>query len=53
MFNTVYEFVDDTITSIDNKQSALATFLNLSKAFDTINHEILIDKLTWYGILLE
>jgi hypothetical protein len=48
--HAVHEFVDDTITSIDDRKHTLATFLDLSKAFDTINHEILIDKLSWYGI---
>ena len=36
--------------SIDNKQHTLGIFIDYSKAFDTINHEILLHKLDNYGI---
>ena len=40
----------DIIESFDNKSMTIATFFDLSNAFDTIDHNILINKLKTYGI---
>lgn len=44
------ELIDSIIEDMDNGNIPLAIFLDLSKAFDTINHQILLTKLFNYGI---
>ena len=46
----ILEFISSTVDDIDKKKSTIAIFLDLSKAFDTINHNILLHKLNFYGI---
>ena len=42
--------VDQISQEMDNKNYAIGIFLDLSKAFDTIDHQILLGKLHLYGI---
>lgn len=44
------ESIEEITNAIDQKQYAAGVFLDLKKAFDTINHDILINKLERYGI---
>ena len=46
----ILEITDSFNMAIDNKQITCGIFLDFSKAFDTVNHNILLSKLYAYGI---
>lgn len=48
--DAVYEVTRNIYSSIDNNKKPLAIFLDLAKAFDTIPHDKLLQKLYNYGI---
>ena len=44
------DFVKTIETALENDEFAIGVFFDLSKAFDTIHHETLLQKLDYYGI---
>jgi len=44
------EVIDSIYRHLDNHEKTIGVYLNLPKAFDTVNHNILIYKLSIYGI---
>ena len=44
------EFTDRVLRHLDNNKLPITIFLDLTKAFDTLDHTILLNKLDYYGI---
>ncbi len=44
------EIVDNILKVLENGKYVAGIYLDLSKAFDTVDHEILLHKLNHYGI---
>jgi hypothetical protein len=46
----ILEIQDRIVHALNNKQWCIGIFLDLSKAFDTLDHSLLLSKLSHYGI---
>ena len=46
----VINMLEKVTKALDNKLYAIGVFIDLSKAFDTVDHQILLRKLEHYGI---
>ena len=47
--DAIIRFMDRTYTSLSKKEYVLSVFVDFSKAFDTLSHDILLSKLHYYG----
>lgn len=48
--HAVIDLVEAVTDALDRGEHSIGVFIDLKKAFDTVDHSILIDKLVWYGI---
>ena len=48
--HAILELVRNITKSFEKNEYVLGVFIDLKKAFDTVNHEILLHKLKLYGI---
>ena len=46
----ILQLTKEIYESFDENKFTLGVFIDLSKAFDTVNHKILLKKLTYFGI---
>ena len=48
--HALIKLIDSIYDSFNQNKYTLRVFIDLSKAFDTVDHNIIVDKLNLYGI---
>ena len=48
--NASYILLNEILTAVNNKQIVGGTFCDLHKAFYSINHAVLLEKMKFYGV---
>lgn len=48
--NAIFKLTTEILEALNNHEAVISIFYDLAKAFDCVNHKILIEKLEYYGI---
>ena len=48
--HAILTLLESTQKALDDGQFACRIFIDLEKAFDTVSHDILLEKLNYYGV---
>ena len=48
--HAIINLIDNIESAIDNKQFVCGIFIDLQKAYDTVDHNVLLEKIQHYGI---
>jgi hypothetical protein len=48
--NATYKLINDILQALNNKKKCGGIFFDLEKAFDRVDHNILMNKISYYGV---
>jgi len=48
--DAIFKLINETLNALNNKERAGSIFCDLEKEFDSVNHNVLLSELLYYGI---